>query len=446
MVRGTGHRPPGPTGLPFLGHSYHMFRDPLAFGQRCADEYGDIVSLHVAGHDAIQLSHPDYVQYVLEDNFQNYRKGEFYRTELELLGEGLLVSEGDLWRRQRQIIGPMFHPERIESYLHTMIEYAQRAANRLTPGDPVAIDEHMQQLTLEIIAAALFSVDIGTETAGISAAVNDVMDEARLSSSIPLSPPDWLPTPGNRRYKRAVETFDAVVMDIIDDHRSQDDPSEDVVSKLLAARDEDGNPLPDTQIRDEVLTLLLAGHDTTALALGYIWYLLADHPQIQTRLIEELERVIGDDTLQPSHLFELEVTDRVIKEALRLYPPVYLFAREPKSADEIGGYQVEAGTLLLFNQWVIQRDSRFFDNPNEFDPNRWSDGVEESLHPYAYYPFSGGPRRCIGEQFAKQELKIIVATFFKEYGFDLAFEPPLDLDPKVSLRPASPITVLPHQH
>lgn len=421
-----------------------MFRDPLTFGQRCADKYGDIVSLHIAGHEALQLSHPDYVQYVLDDNFENYRKGEFYRNELELLGEGLLVSEGDLWRRQRQIIGPMFHPERIESYLQTMIDYAERAADRLPPGDPIAIDEHMQQLTLEIIAAALFNVDIGTETVGISSAVNDVMDEARLSSSIPLSLPDWLPTPGNRRYNRAIETFDDVVIDIIEDHRAQDDPPDDVVSKLLAARDENNNPLPDTQIRDEVLTLLLAGHDTTALALGYIWYLLADHSEIQARLFEELDSVIGDNPLQPAHLFELEVTDRVIKEALRLYPPVYLFAREPKSDDEIGGYQVAAGTLLLFNQWVIQRDPRFFDNPDDFEPARWTGGFEESLHPYAYYPFSGGPRRCIGEQFAKQELKIIVATFFNQYRFELDFEPPLDLDPKVSLRPATPITVLPH--
>jgi cytochrome P450 len=443
MVVNTDERPPGPSGLPFIGHSYHMFQDPLSFGQRCAEQYGDIVTLQVAGHDALQLSHPDYVQYVLEDNFENYQKGEFYRTELELLGDGLLVSEGELWRQQRQIIGPMFHPDRIKSYTQTMIDYAERASDRLPPDKPIAIDEHMQQLTLEIIAQALFTVDIGTETAGISAAVNDVMDEARLSSGIPISVPDWIPTPGNIRYNRAINTFDAVVMDIIDEHRAQDDPPDDVVSKLLAARDEDGAPLPDTQIRDEVLTLLLAGHDTTALALGYIWYLLSNHPDIQKRLFRELNRVIGDRSPKLEDLFELTFTEQIIKEALRLYPPVYLFAREPKTDDEIGGYDVAEGTLLLFNQWVIQRDNRFFDNPDEFDPDRWTAEFEETLHPYAYYPFSGGPRRCIGEQFAMQELKIIVATLFNDYRFELAFDPPLELDPKVSLRPDSPITVYP---
>jgi cytochrome P450 len=443
MASDEQRRPPGPRGYPLLGHSYQMFREPLAFGKRCAREYGDIVSLRVAGSDAVQLSHPDYVQHALEDNFENYRKGEFYRTELSLLGEGLLVSEGDLWAQQREIIGPMFHPERIEQYTQSMVDYAERARGDLEGTATVAIDEVMQQLTLEILADALFNIDIREETAGISAAVNDVMNEARLSSRIPIDLPSWVPTPGNRRYNRAVETFDSVVFSIIERHREQTNPPDDVVSKLLAATDDNGDPLTDEQIRDEVLTLLLAGHDTTALALGYVWYLLCTAPEKQTRLVAEIDSVVGDRSLSLGDIPKLTYTKQVIKEALRLYPPVYLFAREAKAADTIGGYEIDAETLLFFNQWIVHRDPRFFDTPDEFEPERWTDAFETQLHPYAYYPFSGGPRRCIGERFAMIEMQIILATFFQQFRFDLGFEAPLELDPKVSLRPARPVTVRP---
>lgn len=437
--------PPGPKGAPIIGHSNRFFRDPLEFGVECARDYGDVVSLQVAGQNAVQLSHPDHVKFVLEDNFEKFRKGEFYRKELELLGEGLLVSEGDLWRQQRSIIGPIFHPERSQEYFETMVSFAERSVDQLNQGESVPIEEYMQQLTLEIIAEALFSVDIRQETAGISDAVNDVMDEARLAGGLLSRIPEWMPTPGNLRYKRAIRTFDNVVQEIIENHRDMDNPPDDVVSRLLQAKGKNGKRISEKQIRDEVLTLLLAGHDTTALALGYIWYLLGKSPEIQSKLYKEIKQVIGNRSVKFEDIGNLDLTGRVVKEALRLYPPVYLFAREPKVDVEIGGYEIPKGTLLLFNQWVIHRDDRFFSEPHTFTPDRWSNGLEKSLPPYAYYPFSGGPRQCIGKRFAMLEIQIIIATFFKQFKFDLAFEPPLSLDPKVSLRTNSPVEVRPTQ-
>lgn len=438
----TTDRPPGPNGLPLLGNTHQMFRDPLGFGERCREEYGDLVSLRLAGMEAIQLGHPDHVQHVLSNNSENYRKGEFYRSELELLGEGLLTSEGDLWRRQRDIIGPMFQPRRIRRYAETIARYADREVETWTPNRPLDVTDSMQQLTLEVLAKALFNIEIRGRSTAISEAVTEVMHQAIRARQLPFSLPDWLPTPRQIRYDRAVETFDSAVADIIDEHRRRTDPPDDVVTALLRAQTETG-ALDDRQIRDEVLTLLLAGHDTTALGLSFLWYLLGTHPEIQSRVVAEIDRTIGDDDPTGLEITDLAFTNRVITETLRLYPPAYFLTREPRSADAIDGYRIPEGSLILINQWLFHRDGRFFEDPDAFDPDRWSDGFEEDLHPFAYFPFGGGPRQCLGRRFALLEMLIVVVTVLQRYRIDLAFEPPVELDPLVSLRPKSPIRVVP---
>jgi cytochrome P450 len=419
-----------------------MFRKPLAFGERCREEYGDLVSLRLAGMDAIQLGHPDHVQYVLEDNVDNYRKGEFYRQELELLGEGLLTSEGELWEGQRELIGPMFHPRRIRRYADTIAGYAEREVDTWDPNRPLDATDSMQQLTLEILAKALFNIDIRERTGSISEAVSEVMHQAIRSRRIPFSLPDWLPTPGKIKYDRAVTTFDSAVADIIEDHRTSSDPPDDVVTALLQAQGE-RDALDDRQIRDEVLTLLLAGHDTTALALSYLWYLLGTHQDVQSRVIEEIERTVGDDRPSGIEVTDLNFTNHVIKETLRLYPPAYFLSREPRADDVIDGYRIPEGSLILINQWLFHRDDRFFEAPETFRPDRWTDGFEDDLHPFAYFPFGGGPRQCLGRRFALLEMLIVVVTTLQRYRIDLAIDPPIEVDPLVSLRPASPIEIVP---
>lgn len=434
--------PPGPDGLPVLGSTYQMFRDPLSFGERCVDEYGDLVSLRLAGTDAIQLGHPDHARHVLADHSDNYRKGEFYRQELELLGEGLLTSEGELWQRQRGIIGPMFHPNRIRRYAETITRYAEREIDTWTPNRPRDVTDSMQQLTLEVLAKALFDIDIRNRTEAISDAVTEVMHQAIRARRIPFSLPDWLPTPRKNKYDRAVATFDEAVADIVEEHRRCSEPPDDVVTALLRAQ-EATDAIDDRQIRDEVLTLLLAGHDTTALGLSYLWYLLGTHQDVQSAVVEEIDRTIGDDSPTGLEITDLELTNRVIKETLRLYPPAYFLTREPRSADAIDGYRIPEGSLILINQWLFHRDERFFEKPDEFVPGRWAGDFEDDLHPFAYFPFGGGPRQCLGRRFALLEMLIVVVTVLRRYRIDLATESPIELDPLVSLRPKSPIRIVP---
>lgn len=435
--------PPGPDGLPVLGNSLQFFRNPTSFPERCIREYGDVVSARVAGTPTFLLGHPDHVKHVLADNFENYEKGALYREELSFLGDGLLVSDGDHWARQRKLIAPMFHPDRIERYARIMVEYAVRAVEDLSPNEPVDVDERMQGLALEVISKTLMDVDVGTSSPAIRRALADVMDGARASSRIPFSFPEWVPTPGNVRYNRAMDTFDTIVADIIHDHREDPDSQDTVISKLVAASESEGHSLTDRQIRNEITTLLLAGHDTTALGLSYTLSLLAEHPDEQTRVIEEIDRVVGEGTPKPKHVDELEWTESAIKESLRLFPPSYLFVRDAIDDDEIGGYRIPAGSMLVLHPWSIHRDGRFFDDPERFDPGRWTDGLEADLHPFAYFPFSGGPRRCVGEHFAWMEMQLVLVTLLQTYRFDLAFEPPVELRPRITLRPAHSISLIP---
>ncbi|MFW5959062.1 MAG: cytochrome P450 [Natronomonas sp.] len=435
--------PPGPDGLPVLGNSLQFFRNPTSFPERCIREYGDIVSVRVAGTPTFLLGHPDHVKHVLADNFEHYEKGELYRDELSFLGDGLLVSDGDHWARQRKLIAPMFHPDRIERYAHIMVKYAVRAVDDLSPNEPVDVDERMQGLALEVISKALMDVDVGMSSPAIRRALADVMDGARASSRIPLSFPEWVPTPGNVRYNRAMDTFDTIVADIIREHRENPDGQDTVISKLVAASESEGRSLTDRQIRNEITTLLLAGHDTTALGLSYTLSLLAEHPDEQNRVIDEIDRVVGEETPKPKHVGELEWTESAIKESLRLFPPSYLFVRDAIDDDEIGGYRIPAGSMLVLHPWSIHRDGRFFDGPERFDPGRWTDGLEADLHPFAYFPFSGGPRRCVGEHFAWMEMQLVLVTLLQTYRFDLAFEPPIELRPRITLRPAHSISLIP---
>ncbi|MFP4625994.1 MAG: cytochrome P450 [Natronomonas sp.] len=435
--------PPGPDGLPVLGNSLQFFRNPTSFPERCIREYGDIVSVRVAGTPTFLLGHPDHVKHVLADNFEHYEKGELYRDELSFLGDGLLVSDGDHWARQRKLIAPMFHPDRIERYAHIMVKYAVRAVDDLSPNEPVDVDERIQGLALEVISKALMDVDVGTSSPAIRRALADVMDGARASSRIPLSFPEWVPTPGNVRYNRAMDTFDTIVADIIREHRENPDGQDTVISKLVAASESEGRSLTDRQIRNEITTLLLAGHDTTALGLSYTLSLLAEHPDEQNRVIDEIDRVVGEETPKPKHVGELEWTESAIKESLRLFPPSYLFVRDAIDDDEIGGYRIPAGSMLVLHPWSIHRDGRFFDGPERFDPGRWTDGLEADLHPFAYFPFSGGPRRCVGEHFAWMEMQLVLVTLLQTYRFDLAFEPPIELRPRITLRPAHSISLIP---
>lgn len=430
-------QPPGPEGLPFIGMTREFASDRLGFVTRTAREYGDVVRVPIAGGEEFYaLYHPDHIRHVLVENNQNYVKGEFFQRQLGLLGQGVLNAEGEAWRRQRHMVEPAFHPERIEEYAEPMTDFTAAMVDEWEDGEIRDVHGDMMQLTLEIVAKALFDVDIRDAEGDVGRALETVMAHSRRRSSRILNLPDWVPVPGNIEYLRASRALDNVVDDIIEERRGAGDTG-DVVSMLLRAEDETGSGMTDDQIRDEVMTLLLAGHETTAQALTYTAYLLAHHPAVEAKLLQELDDVLGDATPTVADVSELTYVEKIVRESMRLYPPVWGLLRETVDADEIGGYRIPAGKTIGMYQWVTHRDARFYDDPVAFVPDRWTESFRSDLHPFAYFPFSGGPRRCLGDRFATQEACLVVATLFQNVHFEALRNEELTLAPAITLRPAS---------
>ena len=434
--------PPGPSGLPLLGNTLDFGRHTFTFLQSCGREYGDVVSFEVLGQQFYQLNHPDHIHRVLVDNNANYTKGSFLTRQFgEFLGKGLLLNEGGDWRRQRHLVEPAFDPDRISVYAEMMTRVTERLLETWTPGEPRDIGADMTELTLEIVAAALFDIDIRTDAPQIRQDFQSVTDEFRKRTARPISFPPWVPTPRNRRYQRALDRLDDFIYDVIERRRT--DLGDDIVSVLLRAGSEDGREMDTKQLRDEAMTLLFAGHETTAVALTFTWYLLATHPPVSKALYTEVDDVLGGDPPTMSDVPALSVTRRVLKESLRLYPPVFGILREPIEEDEIGGYTIPAGSTVAMNQLVVHRDPRFFDDPNAFVPDRWTSDLDADRPQFAYFPFGGGPRRCIGDRFAMLEATLVVATVAQRYRFELLSDRELTLKPSVTTRPEKPIIVRP---
>lgn len=299
----------------------------------------------------------------------------------------------------------------------------------------------MTQLTLGIAASALLDVDIREESSELRAAFHDITEEFRKRTARPISLPQWVPTPRNRRYEQALERVNEIIYNIIEQRRAE--PGNGVVSTLFEASSESDAELTDKQLRDEVVTLLFAGHETTAIALTFTWYLLATHPKQEEMVVAELDEELGGQSPTMADVPQLAYTRKVLKESLRLYPPVFGVLREPVRDDQIGGYQIPAGATVAMNQIAVHHDREFFDDPKAFTPERWTDSFEESLPQFAYFPFSGGPRRCIGERFAMLEATLVVAMIAQNYHLELLSDSNLTLKPSVTTRPDKPIRVRP---
>ena len=435
-------KPPGPTGLPVVGSQVAMLRGGLGFSMRMAREYGDVVRWEELGGPAYQLNHPDDIERVLVTNNQNYVKGDaFQRVLAPLTGNGLVNSEGETWRRNRHLVQPAFHPKRMERNAAMITDVTQRLCESWSDGETRDVHDDMMALTLRIVSRALFGVDIDDRLDDIAEAVDAFFSATVSVPHVVL--PEGLPLPTRRRMRAARETLDEVVDDIIRQRRH--DPGEDVVSMLLTASDEDGETLSDGQIRDEAITLLVAGHETTAVALTYTVYLLAQHPDAEARLIDELDRVLGGRVPTPADLSELPYTEKVVEESMRLYPPVPTLLREAVEPDTLGGYEVPAGATIHLNQWVVHRDPRWYDDALAFRPERWTDEFERSLPRLAYFPFAAGPRRCIGDRFAMLEARLILATLYQRYHLELVSDRDVEVIPTVTSRPNDDIVVVAHE-
>jgi cytochrome P450 len=441
-----------PTHWPF-GHMRPFRADRLTFLRECARDYGDVVRLRLPGRPLLLFNHPDLIEQVLVTQAKHFVKHFGLRVYKPVLGNGLVTSEGDFWRRQRKLSAPAFQGARLAGYARLMVEstaamleawHVEARMDRAGPGDPMTRDVHadMMRLTLEVACRTLFGADACPDPH----AVGDAMEQAlraldvRFGRWLPV--PDWFPTPANLRLKRALRTLDDVVGGIIARRRGANGSGDgggdgnDLLSMLVRARDEDdGSAMTDAQLLDEVRTIFLAGHETTALALTYALYLLAGHPDAQAALHAELDAVLGDRTPAYADLPRLAYTRQVVTEAMRLYPPADVLGREATADVTVNGIDVPRGTTVFMSQWVMHHDPRYFPDPNRFDPGRWTPAFERALPRFAYFPFGGGPRFCIGQSFATAEAALILAAVCQQFRF--APEPgfALELWPSITLRP-----------
>ncbi len=427
--------PPGPPGNWLLGNLREFRRDLLAFYERCAREYGDCAAFRLGPRRIFLFSHPDAIEYILTAGARHFAKRTYVLNLLvPVLGNGLLTSDGDFWLRQRRLMQPAFGRQRIAAYGPAMVELTLRLLDRWRDGETRDLHAEMMRLTLEIVGRTLFGADVGGDAEEVGEVLEVVMHNflARWERAIPV--PLWLPTPGNVRFRRALRRLDRIVFRLIRQCRAGHGQGDDLLSLLLRATDESGG-MTDRQLRDEVTTLFLAGHETTANALSWTWYLLGRHPEVEAKLLAELNAVLAGRPPEVADLARLPYCEQVVRESLRLYPPAYGFGRVAIHDCEVGGFRVPRGTTVIVSQWVTHRDGRFFDEPLAFRPERWSDELARRLPRYAYFPFGGGPRVCIGSGFALQEAALVLATIVPRFRFDLVPDHPVVPLPVVTLRP-----------
>ena len=420
-----------------------LHRDPLGFLEKTAARYGDFAQLRVGPYRLFFGNHPELVHEVLVTKHASFVKGRILDQARDVFGQGLLTSEGDLHRRQRRLIQPAFHRRRIEAYAGAMAADAAAAAARWRDGETVDAAREMTRLTLRIVARTLFSVDVEDDEAREVGQALDALVAAFNTVVLPFqSVLRKLPIPSVRRAQRARATLDALVYRLIAERR-RTGGGEDLLSLLLEARDEEGGGgMDDRQVRDEVLTLFLAGHETTANALSWTWYLLAGHPEAEARFHAEIDTVLGDRLPGADDVPRLTFTRQILAESMRLYPPAWAISRRVVEPVVIGGYPVPAGSGFLVSQWTMHRDARFFPDPLRFHPERWTETFESQLPKLAYFPFGGGPRVCIGMGFAWMEGVLLLATLGRRWTMRLVPGAGIEPSPRITLRPKNGVPVV----
>lgn len=444
-------RAPGPQPLELLRSIPAIQKNPLAYLLHCAGTYGEITQFEVGRTQVFFVNHPDLIRRVLQDNHRSYTKDTLQYNQLATItGKGLLTNDGKPWLTQRRLIQPAFHRQRLESLAGDIVQDTQALIDSWQPGQIVDIDAAMLELTLGIVGKALFSIDLKSQAHALSEAVLTALEHIVYKASHFLAPPDAIPTPRNLRFKSALRQLDRLVFTMIAERRAilEKSPAaapDDLLTMLLVARDEaSGKGMSDRQVRDEVLTLLIAGHETVASALTWTWVLLAKHPDYRLVLQKELDSFLAGRLPAASDLPELSYTRQVFEETLRLYPPAWLITRTAVAADELGGYPIPASSLIIISPYTIHRKAEFWQEPESFDPTRFQ--AEHGGAPrYAYIPFGGGPRLCIGDRFAMLEAQLILATINQQWELDLLSTDPVDVLPLVTLRPSRKLEMTLHR-
>jgi cytochrome P450 len=405
-----------------LGQLPELSRNPLGLFERCARDYGDLVHLRLGLTRIVLINHPDLVEELLVTRNRDFQRGLRTQHISSALGNGLLVSEGDFWLRQRRLMQPGFHRQRVEAMGANMVAIASKVIDQWLPGESCDIYDRMTEITLQIAARTLFGADVEQDLARIRRSASTMTDHIRSRLfTLMLLVPDGDPTPGNVRYAAAVRALDTLIYRLIAQRRAATGThAQDLLDMLLAARDVDGTAMTDRQVRDEVITIMSASYDTTALALTWAWVLLAHHPAVAERLFANIDAVLGDRPPTAADLTRLPQVKQAVTETLRLYPSTWAIGREAVKDTWLGGQRIRRGTMVLLSPWLLHRDARFFDQPATFRPERWANGLAERLPRFAYVPFGGGQRVCIGSEFALLEIALVLTTIAQRFRVELS--------------------------
>lgn len=439
--------PTGPNGT-FLGGSAEDYKaNPLSFLMRCKREHGDVVPFRVGLYPVLFVNDPDLIQTILVADAANYTKDTALRNNPGFFGNGLLSSEGDYWKRQRKMAAPAFSPRRLEEYGKIMVEHTEKMLDQWQDGKTVDVQHEMMQLTLRVVAKTLFDAEVSVDKEleeALTLAQKYLAD--RMNDPLVLMFPEWVPFPTNILLNDAIQTIEKVVYKLIDERRKDAEGRHDLLSVFLSIKDEtDGTEMSDKQIRDEVFTLFFAGHETTALTLTWTLYLLSQFPAVEEKLLAEVKEVLNGRRPTVADYSALSYIEKVVKESMRILPPVWSIGREAVNDCALGDYAVPKGTAIIMSQWVMHRDERYYNDPNKFDPDRWSEEFTRALPKFAYFPFGGGPRVCIGNGFAMMEAVLMLASIMQDFSLSLAPGDLVELMPAVTLRPAEGIKMTLHK-
>jgi cytochrome P450 len=422
----------------FFGNVYYLLKDPISYLRECSPQFKGVYRLSSRLIKIVVITDPEYVKWVMLDNNKNYKKW-FKNDVLELiLGKGLLTSEGDFWRKQRRLAQPAFHKERLVKMVDTMVSCTQQQITKLeqlSNKKDIDISKEMMELTLNIVGGAMFSSVVKGAIEVVSAEIEHTSEMATARFNNPFRLPIKYPTPANLRERKSVKNLDDVLNPIIRERRKSTEQFHDLLAMLMEAKDEDtGEQMSDQQLRDETMTIFLAGHETTALALSWLWYLLDKNPAEAQKLYDEIDQVTQGRVPTLDDLQHMPFTRMVMDEALRLYPPAWMIMRENLEDDEVGGYQIPKGYTFMIPVYEIHHDPKLWEEPDAFRPERFSKENAKSHHRFAYFPFGGGPRQCIGNNFALMEMQIIIVMMLQKFRFkvSLGFKP--EMYPMVTLR------------
>ena len=434
---------PGPRTKGILGNLKDRRNRPLELFTTSLQKYGGVVRFRMGPMTVHLVSEPEGVKRVLQENYKNYIKGFGYDKLAPVLGNGLLLSEGEFWRRQRKLSQPAFHRQRLMRFGEMMVQTTEEAIDSwVKNGDqgPIDISHEMMKITLKVVGETLLSEKVGNTADRVSEALDILLPQAnkRILALIHLF--EGVPTPWNKKFRNAIKTLNEIIHGIIEERRKTGEDKGDLLSMLMQAQDEDtGEQMSNQQLRDEVMTIFLAGHETTATTLSWTLYLLSKHPDVRKKCEEEVKRTLNGRKANFEDTHRLPYLTQVIQESMRLYPPAWIFSRQTLEADEICGYHIPKGSIVLVSPYAIHHWDRFWENPEGFDPERFTEEKNEKREKYSYIPFSAGPRQCIGNNFAMMEAQLILATILSKVECNLVPGYKIEPEPLITLRPKNGI-------